>query len=455
MPDSSHSGSGPPPAGAKSQHSHFRFPPEYQERSRAVLERSLRELPAYRGWRAHDPGPAHDVSERYRVLPTIAKSDIRAHFPHGFVPGELDLDGGLKSGEVSLVHTSGTTEDRVTLLWHQGWWDESERRSWQLNGHAARVATGAHREVVVASPRCVGPPREPGKRLSRRMRTLGRLLFVNEHPDVAAWDDDELRRMADEINEYRPAVVEGDPPYLAALSFGLNRLGIAVHRPEIVVLTYSFPSRAHMRWIRRMFDSPVCSSHGSTEAGYVFIQCEAGRFHQNTACCRVDFRPWQERFGGPMLGSIVVTPFGNPWFQILRFDLGDLIRLPETQSCPCGRSRGIIAESMEGRGRDVTLSVAGRPLTVGAVDAEIGALSGVLTYCVEQTAASAFALRIVPDGSASAGELERAATAAMKRLYGRLAEVRVVTVAAIRPEPSGKYRLARPMIRIDPEVFSA
>jgi len=428
------------------------MPVSYEDLSLAMLERGLRDVPAYRPWRRFDPGPSKSVEERYRSLPVTTKRDLRAWFPHGFVPRGLDLDRGLASGEVSFVHTSGTTDDRVTLLWHQGWWDESERQSWRLNSHAARVATGDHREVVLASPFCVGPP--PGRRrLPQEERRMGRLLFVNQIPDTSLWTDAVVGRMAAEINSYKPAVIEGDPPYLAAFAHTASRMGLRVWRPEVIILTYSYPSLAHLRWIRGFFRRPVFSSHGSTEAGYVFMQCEEGRFHQNTMGCRVDVRRWKRKFGGPALGTMVVTPFGHPWFSVLRFHLGDVVRLSRAP-CPCGRKDGLTADSIEGRARDISLTTAGMPVTVAMLDSAVGSVKGILTYQLNQHRDGRIVLNVVPDGTGDRAAMRKRITETVAGLYGPGAAVSVRFVKSVKPEPSGKYRLARSSVPIDADSFA-
>ena len=151
---------------------------------RAELERGLREVPAYVAWRTLDPGPTAGVDARYAALPATTKELMQAHAPRGFVPATADVDGALAHGETELVRTSGTTGPPVTLMWSQAWWDTSERASWQLNADLEAVATGWQREAVLASPRCVGPEGSV-RPLTARERTLGRLLFLNQHADVA------------------------------------------------------------------------------------------------------------------------------------------------------------------------------------------------------------------------------------------------------------------------------
>ncbi len=195
----------------------------YWTRCAEALDKALDATPFYAAWRSADPGREAAVAERFTALPSLTKADIRTHFPEGFVPAGVDFEAELACGRVSYVSTSGSTADQVTLFWSQAWWDQSERESWKLNAHLRRVADGAHREAVLASPRCVGPCR-PGETLPMRERTLGRLLFLNQTINPANWSDAEAHRMLAELAEFSPVVLEADPFYW-------NRAWVVPHMP--------------------------------------------------------------------------------------------------------------------------------------------------------------------------------------------------------------------------------
>ena len=397
-------------------------------------------MPAYAAWRALDPGSAVAVDARYAALPATDKELTRAHAPRGFVPASADLDAALAAGEAELVRTSGTTGPPATLVWSQAWWDASERTSWPLNADIAAVATGSDPEAVLGSPRCVGPG-EQDRPLTMPERTLGRLLFPNEHANVAAWTDDTVRRMAGELVAYAPTLLEAEPAYLAALCMRAERLALALPRPRVVTLSYTLPSRLERMRIRRVMGAPVASSYGSTETGTVLIECERGRMHHNAASCRIDFLPLR---GRPELGRILVTPFGHPWACYLKFDIGDLARRA-AEGCACGRPDGTI-ERIEGRVTEATVARDGRLITVAELDDAIAtthAAERIVSYQVEQ----------LPDElrlrATTTGELDHEALeAALHGLYGDLA-IAVEAVTALDPEPSGKYARVRQRLPLD------
>lgn len=423
------------------------MPAAYATRCSETLETALGRTRLYESWRSHDPGSAHPLDERYRALPTLTKADIRAHFPHGLVPSGMDLEDGLARGEVSYVRTSGTADEALTNIWNQAWWDASERASWALNRHAARVATGTHREAILASALSVGP-RSDGEPLPRERRMLGRFLFLNEFGVPAQWPEGHERRILDELAGFQPDVLEANPSLLARLARFAERTGAAAWQPGLITLTYEYPSRLQIAAIRRVFRSPVASSYGSTEAGYVFMECEHGRLHQNTEFCRVDIQPLADGGAARGVGRLLVTTFANQWFPLLRFEIGDIGRIART-ACPCGRNLGVTLEAIEGRLVSVCLGEGDRLVTHGQIDAAIAGLDGVAQYRLAQEKPRKVRVELVIDAGRRSGRTARECAAALGGLFGEGIEISTHEVQVIQPERSGKFLLVRRMFPLE------
>jgi phenylacetate-CoA ligase len=419
-------------------------PVSFAARCAAALDQALGGVKAYRSWRAFDRGADAPVDERFRALPALTKRLMNLHAPAAFVAAGRSLEQGLRDGEIELVSTSGTTEEKIQNAWYQPWWDASERASWELNAHARRAATGDHREAILVSPLNVGVASELPLPLERRR--LARFLYLNELADPLAWPEDHLDRMLRELDHFRPAVLEANPSLLSLLCRHAARKGTRPFQPALITLTYEFPSLLHRRHIRSVFDAPVVSSYGSTEAGYVFMECEHGRMHQNTDSCRVDFLPFGAEHGAPSVGQLLITTFDNPWRALIRFDAGDLGRLAEGP-CPCGRTEGLALGSIEGRAINLTSTPEGQLVTQAEVDRRLAAVDGLDEYQLLQTDGRTYALRAVSDGGGPA-VLPRAEEA-LRRLYGPEARVEVSRADALAPEPSGKYRLVKAAFAFD------
>ncbi len=429
----------------------WEFPSDYYSRSLNVLETGLGQLAAYKSWQAFDPGREYPVDVRYALMPALTKKDIRQYFPQGFVPSNRNIKRGLASGEIEFVETSGTVDDSVTNIWNQKWWDASERASWRLNSHANNIATGNHREAILANPLSVGFASDDLD-LPMEKRRLSRFLFLNEQTEPPLWSSEHMDRMIRELGIFQPAVLEAHPSMLAKLCRYVTVSKNQIFQPSLIVLTYEYPTNFHCQQIRQVFDAPIASSYGTTETGYVFMQCEKGKFHQNSEFCRVDFQPLKPEHGGPLLGRILITTFGNPWYYIVRFDVGDLVSIDETGQCSCGRNSGVILSAIEGRVANATLTCGSRLVSSHKLDVALSVLEGVNEYRLDQTTTDTYILRLVSRRLDKA-RLSEEASEVLRKLYGEEAKVSVIYETDISPENSGKYRISKTHFPIEIEKY--
>ena len=285
-------------------------------------------------------------------------------------------------------------------------------------------------------------------------RTIGNLLFLNQTPDPTTWDNRNVRRMTEELKIFQPDIIEADPAYLAILSRASLMIGYPLYQPKCIVLTYEFPSHLHYRQIHRAFPGiPVVSSYGSTETGHVFTQCEAGSFHQNIATCHVDIQGFREEFGNSGVGRILVSTVGNPWFVLLRYDVGDLASINTIARCPCGRSEGLRIDSIEGRFRDITFDTKGRVVTLKRLDDALEPVDALLTYKVVQTAPQHYTMYYEAE-TGTRGNSANVLPDILHTLYGKNAAIEISSNSALTPEQSGKFRLAHTVCELhDVEIF--
>jgi phenylacetate-coenzyme A ligase PaaK-like adenylate-forming protein len=424
---------------------------EYYNRSSSILDRALAQVALYKEWQNLDPGNSYPVDCRFAAMPALTKKDLRRFVPQDLIPQNMNYNQGLASGEIQLVETSGTTDDKITNIWNQRWWDDSERASWTLNSQMVKIATGEHREAILVNPRNVGFISDSTD-LPMEKRRLSRFLYLNEKTDPLSWTHDLMDRMIEELNVFQPAVLEANPSYLARLCRYIALNNTKVFQPGIIVFTYEYPTRLHYGQIKQVFSTQTVSSYGTTETGYVFMQCEKGYFHQNSEFCRVDIQPLKAEQGAPRTGRILVTPFNNPWSLILRFDTGDLATLKENCKCSCGRNGGLILSSIDGRRVNLTLTCEGKLVTLHTLDLALSSLKGIEEYQLIQVDEATYELHLVSQQADKPG-LTAEAVRILSALYGKQARIKISYEEAILPENSGKYLYAKALFPIDLEKY--
>jgi phenylacetate-coenzyme A ligase PaaK-like adenylate-forming protein len=408
-------------------------PPEHSRehwtRVRDEVARMIEEVPLYAGRPA---APASDdpttVAAWLASLPTIAKRDLRRGFPKSIVRKSCDLKDAMQKGLVEIIATSGTTENRLQVLWEWSWWDPQEREAMRLNARVAEVMARDFREAVLTTPVCGGSTCHIGT-LSRQERTIDGMLFLNQVADPTLWNEGELARMLAEWNDLRPDGVESDPQYLAALCRHATAHNVAMHAPGFVTLTYEQTTRASLRAMKAAMPSTTpFQLYGATEAGVLFMECTAGRLHHNARHSHIELLD----VGGG-LQRVVVTTLGRTWMPLLRYDIGDLVRVADR--CTCGSpDEGYVLSRIEGRGNDAIATPRGL-FTPAMLDDIVDAADPAIAQWQLQGSGEGWILHVV------ASDGDKAAAALADKL-GVTIEARATTT--ILPEPSGKYRMVRP-----------
>jgi len=424
----------------------FHYPAWYHQKCESVLATAFRHVPLYKNWGQFDPGPTTPLNERFNALPVLTKADIRAGFPSGLLPDFKDLNEGLSNEEIEYTFTSGTTAEKVVNIWNQRWWDASEAASWKLNLHTASLPY-PQKQAKLASSLNVGISCEEDLPINHRI--LGHTLYLNEKMSILQWQPRHLKRMVSEMNTYRPVVLEANPSLLARLAWWVNDNGTEIFSPKVIVFTFEFPSALHLEAIKRAFSSALVSSYGSTETGFVMEQCENGSMHQNISFCRIDFEPLKPQYGGPELGRILVTTFDNHWNYIIRFDVGDLIRLNPTGECSCGRNQGVIAGAIDGRVSNVTYSIDGRLITTKTLDDSLSVINTLRDYRLEQSDQTHYLLQAMLAPNANQPAARDELHGVLRAVYGEGGIYKIQIVDSILPGPAGKFRRTQATFEFD------
>jgi phenylacetate-CoA ligase len=424
------------------------FSADYYKLSTVALEVALHHVAAYKNWRAFDPGSSASIDKRFHAMLTISKQDLREHTWRNFIPASMDIDAALKTGTIELVQTSGTINEQVSNVWYQPWWDASEAASWRYNSCTAALKLGKHREAILTSPMNTGILAENGL-LTLEERSRGRFLYLNEKINPSLWNDQLILRIIAELEIFQPVVLEVNPSYLAHVARFAYRHNLSVFQPPVIIFTYENPGIMARKQIRRVFRSPLVSSYGSTEAGYVLMECEQGKLHQVSDSCRIDVEFMRPEYGYPHVGRLLLTTLTNPWRSLVRFDVGDLVQIDPAGICECGRNDGYIFKEFAGRTADLTYTTDNYPVTTAKVEAIINRVEAVANYQVFQREDIYHVHIVLEEATAASQTLTEEISENLLPLYGKTAVIKVHFVPEIAAEPSGKYRRTRSDIEPD------
>lgn len=271
------------------------------EKSRSI-ERGESGIPAECGGDTSLP----EVLDR---LPLLVKKDLRSTLPKHWVHAGRDTRAELAAGTLELVETSGSTGERLRVLWDAGWWMRQERRAMRTHPLVAAAMDGAHgeyREAILTSPACGVGTCHVGDRPYEE-RVLEELLFLNQRPDPLFWTAEEQTRMLDELTRHAAVGLESDPLYLAQLARFASSRGRVIDVRGFVQLTYAFATQAYLRAIRSAFRGEILQLYGASEIGVLFMQGEDGLLHHCPFTTHVELLPLRVPTPGARDVALVVA----------------------------------------------------------------------------------------------------------------------------------------------------
>lgn len=389
-------------------------------RVEAMLPR-WRKVPLYRSF-------ADGVG--FSSLKPITKRELRENFPANFLASPQCLDDLLARRQVELEHTSGTSAERVAVLFGRDWWNEQEARVLRKNGRVAQVLDeypNARRASLVP-PVCNGLVCFSNF-TAKSARTVGNTRFVNQSRIPFLQDGPDLARMAGEILEWSPQFLDLDPVHGAWFALYCEREGIRFPSLDFILCSYEFVSVVHRKVLERVFAVPVLNLYGATETGHLLMENTQGAMapcYENVFCEVIN----RDERG---IGDLLVTTLTNDYMPLVRYRVGDLAERIE---------RPYATEYLvHGRIRDALRRCDGRRVTTLEVDRCFAGVEGIVHYQLKQEQDGTGRLQFIPCPEMPSAEALDSLAANLGELLQLKQRIALEPVKMLPPQTSGKFRL--------------
>lgn len=404
---------------------------ELDRRQGDALERLLRDAyeysPFYRQSIVESVGPEGLESEfdPFAVLdrlPLLEKSDLRDHMAE-----VLSRDPQRRT--VTVTHTSGTTGtpmsvevDSESLQWTFAEWERYYR--WMGLPQTFRSVRLSGR--IVVAPDARRPPYWATNWASRQ-------LFMSTYH----LRSDSLPAYIQKLNGFRPLLIDGYPSAVEILARYINESGIQLKFAPIAISTTAETLQAHQRdEIERAFRCPVYNQYASSEGAPWIVQCSHGSYHLWTDTGVFEFLNQRRTSAGDVLADLVVTSFRAMKTPLIRYNIGDTVRLQDDAvSCPCGSAFPTIG-GVIGREEDVLHSP--QRGFVGRLDTAYKGLPGIVRSKITQTDENRIEVLVIP----TAEYTHSAEAKLISNLRDRLGDmdVAIYVVDDIPVGRSGKFK---------------
>ena len=382
--------------------------------------------------RWHGPGANAPTFDCFKGLPLLRKHEMRNGFPRNFLADGQSLERLLENNLVELEHTSGTSEERLPVMFGRGWWNAQEESALRLNGLVARVLDEhpQARRATLVPPACNGLTC-PTVWMSREQRTLGNTLYVNLARIPFLLGDADLARMAAEIADWAPQFLDLDPVHGVRFALYCEQHGIQFPSLRFVLCSYEFVSVVHRRILARVFGVPVFNLYGSTETGHLLMENEHGDMKPSYDTAFLEVVDADERG----VGELVVTTLTNDYMPLLRYRIGDLAERIERPYA----SDFVV----HGRIRDALTTGDGRRVTTWQVDRCFAETDGIAHYELRQDENGDCVLRFVPDGAGPTAKALEHTGSQLGELLALRQAIKTEGMPVLVPAASGKFRLTQ------------
>jgi phenylacetate-CoA ligase len=396
-----------------------------------------REVPLYREALAQKNGHRVDF-DFFQHLPLMAKAEMRHNFPKNFLAAGQSLEMLVEKNLIELEHTSGTSSERLPVIFARGWWNAQEERALRLNSFVAKVLDEHPdaRRATITSPACNGLAC-PTVWASREQRTFGNALFVNLARIPFLISEAELLHMAAEISGWSPQFLDVDPVHGVRFALYCEQHGIKFPSLRFILCSYEFVSAVHRKILARVFGVPVLNLYGSTETGHLLMENEAGEMKPSLDTAFLEIVD----AGARGIGDLVVTTLTNDYMPLLRYRIGDLVEKHVL-------SHGI-RFTVHGRSRDALTASDGARVTTWQADQCFADANGIAHYELRQSENGGCVLRFVPDKIPPTENELRHVTSRLEALLKTSAGIKAEVMPVLVPAASGKFRLT---CRIDSKI---
>ncbi len=400
-----------------------RLPAPLESEIRAIYQRS----PLY-----HNRFPLHTEQLQwscYREIPVLTKKEIITRGHTAFFSDYAEIERGFQQKKYEYEHTSGTTGGPMTIVMEDGWWNAQTRRAYLAHPRLARYVDRPVRKCVLAPVGC-SSNLCPYEDHPFPHRYFDGTVYLNLSSDPFAFPEAEWDRIVLELRAVQPAVIEGEPVYLALLARAIHKRRVTVPSVETVILTYGKASRQHSRRIAEAFPGAAqVDLYGSTEAGYIFVgDAFADNLRAVDGNAFVELMPWRDGAGDVF--QICVTTRDREAMPLLRYHTGDIVH-----RTPSGYR-------ILGREKDLFFRPDGTVVSVFEIDAVLPDSLACWHWSLVQVSENRWEFQYVADGLAP-----EETAAALASALGEGARVSLFRRKFIQPAASGKFALLKPLAR--------
>lgn len=340
-----------------------------------------------------------------------------------------------REAEVSL--TGGTTGASMKVLYTR---EDIQERNAMLDHFRAKFGYELGKRTAWFSGKDLTRSKDLAKGICYRDDWLNHIRYFSTFHIIDRYFDAYWHSLTD----FAPEYLVGFPSSVYDICVMAKERGLSYKG----VVKAFFPTAEtvlpqHRAVIGEVLGCPLIDQYASSEGAPFILQCEEGRLHIHplTGIFEVvdeNLKPAQE-------GEILVTSFSTRGTPLIRYRIGDRIKLaPEGERCVCG-SHFPLVEFIDGRSSDFIWSPENGKVNLGNISNCTKDAPGIICFQVVQAQENAVDVKLV-QGRGFTERDEASFVQALEARLGKAMTINVEYVDEISREKSGKFRIVKNLL---------
>lgn len=246
------------------------------------------------------------------------------------------------------------------------------------------------------------------------------------------------------LNEFKPEFIVGFPSSVYEICEIADSKGLRLkHKVKIFFPTAETVLPRHREVIGRVLGCKLVDQYASSEGAPFILECTKGNLHIHplTGIFEVvdeDMQPAEE-------GELLVTSFTTHGTPLIRYRVGDQIKLaPPNNQCDCGSFFPLV-DKIEGRSTDYILSPTHGKVNLGNISNSTKDVIGIIQFQVIQQELNHVKVLVVATTEFTLAEKNKFKISLTER-FGTQIAIDLQVVDEIAKEKSGKFRLVKNLI---------
>lgn len=351
-----------------------------------------------------------DLLKSLDTIATISESDAL-----------VSLTGGTTGASMKVLYTSEGMQERHALLDH----------------FRASYGYTLGKKVAWFSGKSLVRKKDLARGICYRDDWINKIRFFSTFHVADEYFDAYWKALTD----FAPEYIVGFPSSVYDFCMLAKQRGLKL---QGVVKTF-FPTAesvlpVHREVIGEVLGCRLVDQYASSEGAPFILECEAGGKHIHPLSGI--FEVVDDHLQPAREGEILVTSFTTHGTPLIRYRVGDRIRLaPPEYLCPCGSVFPVV-EHIDGRSNDFLLSRENGRVNLANISNCTKEVEGIVCFQMQQDSLQEVLVRVVAGQEFNEEQEQRFVHALSERL-GSYMKIEIQRVDEILREKSGKFRIVK------------